>query len=121
MDVMRDIGSRIQRYRLSRYAAPENRVRRRLRWVWLVGGLWLVWVAVLSDHSFWRLWQMSRERARMGRELQDANRDLAKLSHQTLDPEARRLAAEHALRENMMMTRKGEIIYRIEDEKAPEK
>jgi hypothetical protein len=39
---MSDIGSRIGRYRLSRYAIPLDPVRRRLRWFWLVV---LAWVA----------------------------------------------------------------------------
>ena len=48
---MRDIGRRIQRYRLSRYAPPRGPVRRRLKWLWLLGAGWLTWIGVVSDHS----------------------------------------------------------------------
>jgi cell division protein FtsB len=110
---MRDIGPRILRYRLSRYALPEDRVRRGLRWVWLAGALWLVWVGLLSEHNLLRLQQLSHERQRSEAGLQQLNREVARLSAQYRDPAAQRLLAEHALREKSGMAKPGEIIYQI--------
>jgi cell division protein FtsB len=117
---MRDIGSRIQRYRLSRYAPPEDRVRRGLRWAWLVGALWLLWVGFLSEHNLVRLQRLSRERQRSEERLQRLHGEVAHLDAQQRDPAARRLLAEHALREKSGMARPGEIIYQIRPE-APAK
>lgn len=110
---MRNIGTRIQRYRLSRYAAPEDRLRRGLRWAWLVGALWLVWVGFVSEHNFVRLQQLSREGRRSEAELQRLNGEVARLDAQQSDPAAQRLLAEHALRERSGMARPGEIVYQI--------
>ncbi len=118
---MRDISARIQRYRLSRYAPPEDRVRRRLRWVWLGAALWLVWVGFLSDHNFVRLWRLGQERARMQADLQRLNAEIARLSAELKDPAAQRSLAEHALRENAGMAQPGEIIYRIQPDGAPQR
>jgi cell division protein FtsB len=110
---MRDIGLRIQRYRLSRYAPPEDRMRRGLRWAWLVGALWLVWVGFLSEHNFVRLRQLSHERQRSETRLRQLREELVRLDAQQRDPAAQRLLAEHALREKSGMARPGEIIYQI--------
>ena len=110
---MRDIGARIQRYRLSRYAVPEDRVRRGLRWAWLVGALWLVWVGFVSEHNFVRLSQLSHEHQRSETELKRLDAEVARLDAQQRDPAAQRILAEHALRERSGMARPGEIIYRI--------
>jgi cell division protein FtsB len=112
-DVMRDIGTRIQRYRLSRYAPPEDRVRRGLRWAWLVGALWLVWIGFLSEHNLLRLRQLSHERQRSEAGLQQLRREVARLDAQQRDPTAQRSLAEHALREKSGMAKPGEIIYQI--------
>jgi cell division protein FtsB len=110
---MRDIGTRIQRYRLSRYATPEDRVRRGLRWAWLVGALWLGWVGFVSEHNLMRLRQLSRERQRSESELQQLTSEVNRLDAQQRDPAAQRLLAEHALREKSGMAKPGEIIYLI--------
>jgi cell division protein FtsB len=110
---MRDIGTRIQRYRLSRYAPPEDCVRRGLRWAWLVGALWLVWVGFVSEHNFMRLQQLAREARHSEAELRQLHGEVARLDAEERDPAARRLLAEHALRERSGMARPGEIIYRI--------
>ena len=110
---MRDIGTRIQRYRLSRYALPEDRVRRTLRWAWLAGALWLVWIGFVSEHNLMRLRQLSRERQRSEATLQQLNSEVARLDAQQRDPAAQRSLAEHALREKSGMAKPGEIIYQI--------
>ena len=110
---MRDIGARIQRYRLTRYARPEGRLSRRLRWVWLAGALWLAWVGFLSEHNFVRLGQLSHERQRSEGRLQQLKEEVTRLDAQLRDPAAQRVLAEHALREKAGMARPGEIIYQI--------
>ena len=114
---MRDIETRIQRYRLSRFAPPVDRTRRRLRWVWVVGGLWLVYVSVLSEHSFLRLWRFRQQNEHDRVELQRTRAEIARLSHEADDPAQRRLNAERQLREKVQMARPGEIIYRFDDGK----
>jgi cell division protein FtsB len=110
---MRDIATRIQRYRLSRYATPEDRVRRGLRWAWLVGALWLIWVGFVSEHNLMRLQQLSHERQHSEDRLQQLHGEVARLDAQQRDPAAQRLLAEHALREKSGMAKPGEIIYQI--------
>lgn len=113
---MRDIGTRIQRYRLSRYAPPEDRVRRSLRWAWLAGALWLVWIGFVSEHNLVRLGQLSREARRSEDTLKRLDGEVARLDAQQSDPAARRLLAEHAMREKLGLAKPGEIVYRIRRE-----
>jgi len=111
---MRDIGSRINRYRLSRYAVPVDKIRRRLRWAWLLGVLWLIWVGVVSDHSLLRIWSLNRENAQAGRRLEEMRGEIDRLNAQLKDPAAERRLAERMLREKSGMARPGEIVYRID-------
>ena len=108
---MRDIGTRIQRYRLSRYAPPVDRVRRRLRWAWAVGALWLVWVGFVSDHNFYRIWRLSREDQADRSEIARLGTQSDQLEREASDPRLRRRAAEAYLREQAGMARPGEIVY----------
>lgn len=111
---MRDIGRRIQRYRLSRYGSPPGILGRPPRWVWLVLALWLAWVGFVSEHSVYRIWRMGAESARAQRELKEARREIARLDRDARDPKTRLRNAERALRHEGF-ARPGEIIYRIED------
>ncbi len=110
---MRDISIRIQRYRLSRYAAPRDQGHRRLRWIWVIGGLWLVWAGFVSDHSFLRLWQLSGENGRSAAMLRRLEGEIARRNAEVTDPDEQRSLAEHALREKNGMAKPGEIIYRV--------
>jgi cell division protein FtsB len=112
---MRDIGQRIQRYRLSRYAPPRDPVRRRLRLVWVIAAIWVVWVGFLSDHSFYRLWRLERQNSQARRELERVRHETMLRDAEVNDPEASRLRAEHWLREQGGMAGRGEIVYRIRD------
>ncbi len=111
---MRDIGSRIKRYRLSRYAPPENRALRRLRWLWPLVALWIVWFAAISDHSLWRIWVLSQADARATRLVGEARAEIDRLEARLRDPRAAQAQAEALLRRNGM-ARPTEIIYRISD------
>jgi cell division protein FtsB len=110
---MRDIGKRIQRYRLSRYGRTNNPVVRRLRWVWLVAVAWLAWVGLLSDHNFHRIWKMERERTEARQQLDEASMARQRMSAELKDPAARLERAEDLLRTEHGMARPGELIYRI--------
>lgn len=108
---MRDIGARFRRYRLSRYAPPEDRLLRHLRWAWLIFALWILWVGVVSDHSFYRLWSLGREDSRNRTEVMRLSADLERVERELTDPKRRRLAAEDYLRRNVRMARKNEVVY----------
>jgi cell division protein FtsB len=108
---MRDIGVRIQRYRLSRYAPPIDLMGRRLRWAWVIGGLWLIWVGFVSDHNCYRIWQLSREERLNRQEIARLSGESDRLERETSDPALRRKAAEAYLRERAGMARRDEIIY----------
>ena len=110
---MRDIGRRIQRYRLSRYGAPQGMLGRPPRWVWLALLLWLAWVGFVSEHSLYRIWRMGAENARAQQELKEARREIARLDQDARDPKTRLRNAERALRHEGF-AKAGEIIYRIE-------
>jgi cell division protein FtsB len=110
---MSDIGRRIQRYRLSRYATPGGGLRRPPPWLLLIAAVWLVWATVLSDHSLYRIWRLSDENRRAGRDLDTMRREIDRLDRQASDPNARLREAEQALRRDGF-ARKGEIIYRVE-------
>lgn len=109
---MRDIGRRIQRYRLSRYGTPGG-LGRPPRWVWLALILWLAWVGFVSDHSLYRIWRMGAENTRAQRELREARREIERLDRDARDPKMHLRNAERALRKEGF-ARPGEIIYRID-------
>ena len=111
---MGDIGSRIRRYRLSRYAPQGARPPRRLAWVWLALAAWVLWAGVVSDHSFVQLWRLERERARADHDLKAARVEIDRLEAEARDPDLKRSAAERSLRERNGMARPGEIVYRIQ-------
>jgi cell division protein FtsB len=110
---MQDIGNRIRRYRLSRYAAPSDPVRRRLRWILPALLTWLLWTGFISDHSFYRLWQLERENARAQVEQRRVGEETRRLEVELKNPEALRNLAERTLREKDGMAKPGEIVYRI--------
>jgi cell division protein FtsB len=113
-----DIGRRIRRHRLTRYASPDDPLPRRLRWVWPLLAAWLAYVGVFSDHSLLRIWQMGREQARMERTLREVQAEIDRLDREMRDPGMRRELAEKAMRERNGWARPGEIVYRIRGERA---
>jgi len=111
---MSDIDSRLRRYRLSRYAPPPDPLRRGLRLGWVALGVWLVWIAVLSDHSLWRIWKLGRERAEAEQDLQRTRSEVDRLDSELNNPATQREQAESALRRTGMAGR-DEIVYRIRE------
>jgi cell division protein FtsB len=111
---MKDIGGRIRRYRLGRYAPDASPLGRRLRWVWVIGLAWLTWAALLSEHSFYRTWKLDRENRQARTELARLRSEVERLDAESRDPAANRVRAERQLRERHGMAKPGEIIYMIQ-------
>jgi cell division protein FtsB len=111
---MRDIGVRIRRYRLARYAPAGSRLRGKLRWILAIGFLWLIWAAVLSEHSFYRTWRLDHENTHARAELERLRAEVERLDGQSRDPKSSRREAERRLRERDGMAKPGEIIYMIQ-------
>lgn len=108
---MRDIGSRIQRYRLSRYAHAAGGRRLRLHWLWILALGWIAWAGLLSEHSFYRIWRLSAETERTQHAIEDARAQTAALEAEHDDPELRRERIEKVLRQRM--ARPDEIVYKV--------
>ena len=108
-----DIGTRIQRYRLSRYGSPAGPLLRRLRWALPLLGLWLVYITLLSDHSLLRMWRLGRDGVGMRRELEVTRKELVRIETEMKDPAARRRQAEQLIREKSGFAKPKELIYRI--------
>ncbi len=112
---MRDISRRLKRYRLSRYAPPDDPVRRHFKWIWLVGAAWVIYAGFISDHSMYRIWKLEQLQRRDTAELVVARRERLQMEEESRDPAAQRMRAEQALREKNGMAAPGEIIYQIRD------
>ena len=113
---MRDIGRRIQRHRLSRYAHAQ---RPRLpRWIWLALGAWILWAGFATNHSFMQLWRVERISHHDHERLEETRASLAVSNQLARDPNARKLEAEKHLREDEGWSRDDEIIFRIDDKGA---
>ncbi len=110
---MRDIGQRIQRYRLARYAPARRRIP--LTWAGVALGAWALWAGLVSNHSFYHLWRLERAGAIERADLEQVRGQLKQLDRQTRDPRVRLADAERHLREDAGWSRPNEIIYRIDD------
>jgi cell division protein FtsB len=112
---MRDISRRLKRYRLSRYAMPDDPVRRHIRWIWVLGAAWLCWTGFISDHSLYRIWQLERDSKELTADLVSARREREQKEAESHDPDAQRLHAEYQLRVKNGMAAPNEIIYQIRE------
>src|SRR5262245_65225053 len=92
---------------------PAAAARAIPRWFWLAAGVWLAWVTVLSDHSFWRIAQLKREIASAELEAQKLRTDTEQLEQQVRDPEARKFRAEEIARTQHGWAAPGELVYRF--------
>lgn len=87
--------------------------RRTLRRVLLiVGAGWLLYAAVLSDHSLWRISRLRRELTQSEAELKEVQAETARLEARLDDPRVRAEHAEVVLR-LQGLARPNEIIYRL--------
>lgn len=83
------------------------------RWFWLLVALWLAWVTVLSDHSFWRIAQLKREIAQAEKDTKEIRKSTAALEGQVSDPHARKFHAEEIARTQHGWAAPGEVVYRF--------
>jgi hypothetical protein len=109
---MRDIGIRIQRYKLSRYRPPDALTERSRLWLTLGLAGWLIWALFLSDHSAMRLIGLGNKKAaaedKLAATLHDvkgAEKDLRVSG----DPEV----GAQVLRERHNFAQPGERLYRL--------
>jgi len=88
------------------------------RWFWLIAAVWLAWVTVISDHSFWRIAQLKREIAQAERDTRELKRATDELEAQVRDPYTKRFRAEEIARTQHGWAAPGEIVYRFRNEGA---
>jgi cell division protein FtsB len=105
------------------FAPPQGRRRRSAdgprpipRWFWLVAGLWLVWVCVLSEHSFLRIARLRHEIARAEADARQLRDETVAKQAQLSDPQAKRDRAEEIARTQHGWAAPGEIVYRFRDD-----
>jgi cell division protein FtsB len=68
---------------------------------------------VISEHSFWRIYQLKREIAQAEADGRKLKEDTARLQAQLADPEARRFRAEEIARTQHGWAAPGEIVYKF--------
>jgi cell division protein FtsB len=83
------------------------------RWLWLALGIWLAWVTVISEHSFWRISQLRAQVARAERDTKRIKDDTEKMQAQVKDPVSKRFRAEEIARTEHGWAAPGEIVYRF--------
>jgi len=107
----KDITSRVLRRPLrSPYGGAPHRPW--LRWALLVVSAWLLYAAVLSDHSLWRIAQLRHELAETEAEVSKVQAETRDLEGQLHDPHLKVEHAEQVLR-RQGLARPNEIIYRL--------
>ena len=99
---------------------PRPSLRNIPRWFWLAAGLWLAWVLVLSDHSFWRIARLKHEISMAEKDARKLKDDTEKLEALVRDPETRRFRAEEIARTQHGWAAPGEIVYRFRGDGKPD-
>lgn len=110
---MRDIGIRIQRYKLSRYAPPEKLSERARLWLTLGLAGWLIWALFLSDHSAVKMMGLTHREGRTEATLASTQKAVKRLEldlKSANDPEV----AERILHDRHNFARPGEMLYVIQ-------
>jgi len=109
---MRDIGIRIQRYKLSRYRPPDSLSERARLLLTLGLAGWLIWALFLSDHSVVRLMALNAKKAQTEAQLASTQAQVAKLEGELKssdDPEV----GERVLRDRHNFAKEGDVLYVI--------
>ncbi len=88
------------------------------RWLWLLAALWLAWVTVLSDHSFWRIAQLRRQIAQAELDTRELKRATEEIEAQLRDPYSRRFRAEEIARTQHGWAAPDEVVYRFRGDAA---
>ena len=114
---MRDIGIRIQRYRLRRYQAPETIGEKARLGLAIALALWGIWALFVSDHSAVRLMGLERKQKVTEAKLAAVERAVA-ISEEELAAAGDPRVAERVLRKLHNFAREGEILYVIQPDGA---
>ena len=110
---MRDIGIRIQRYKLSRYRPPDSLSDRGRMALTLGLAAWAIWALFLSDHSAVRLMGLGQKKQTLEQQLASTSQDVTRRARALRvadDPDE----AARVLRERHNFAAPGERLYRIE-------
>jgi hypothetical protein len=110
---MRDIGIRIQRYKLSRYRPPDSLSDRARMGLTLGLAAWAIWALFLSDHSAVRLMGLGQKKHDLEQQLASTSQDVTRRARSLRvadDPDE----AARVLRERHNFAAPGERLYRIE-------
>jgi hypothetical protein len=110
---MRNIGIRIQRYKLQRYRPPETISERARLGLALALAGWVIWALFLSDHSAVRLLGLTHKRDRTDKELTfvQGQVERGEAEVRTVDDPA---VIERILRERHNFAHEGELLYVIQ-------
>ena len=112
---MRNIGIRIQRYKLQRYRAPETISERARLGLALALAGWMIWALFLSDHSAVRLLGLTHKRdtaeGRLALVQGQVRRGEAEVK--SIDDPA---VIERILRERHNFAHEGELLYVIQED-----
>ncbi len=92
------------------------RARQLPRWVWIALGGWLVWVTVISEHSFWRIAHLQHQVATAERDARRLKDDTDRLGAQVSDAEAKQFRAEEIARTQHGWAAPGELVYKFRGE-----
>lgn len=83
------------------------------RWLWLALGIWLAWVTVISEHSFWRIARLKSEVSNAERDTKRIKDDTDQMQAQVKDPVSKKFRAEEIARTEHGWAAPGEIVYRF--------
>jgi len=108
----RDITRRVLRRPLHSPYLPGGAHYRWMRWALLAVSVWLLYTAVLSDHSLWRILRLRQDLGESEAEVQRVKAETRKLEARLDDPRVRSEHAEEVLR-RQGLARPNEIIYRL--------
>ena len=112
---MRDIGIRIQRYKLSRYRPPDSLSERARLLLTLGLAGWAIWALFLSDHSAVRLLALGGKKHALEQQLAARTMDVNKRAKELRvadDP----AEVERVLHERHNFAKDGERLYRIQSD-----
>ena len=84
-----------------------------LRWAIVAGSAWLLYAAVLSDHSLWRIMRLRQELVEAAADTKHVQAETRRLEARLDDPRVRAEHAEEVLR-RQGLARPNEIIYRLD-------
>ena len=110
---MRDIGIRIQRYKLSRYRPPDSMSDRGRMALTFGLAAWAIWALFLSDHSAVRLMGLGQKKDTIEQKLASTSLEVDRRARELRvadDPDE----AARVLRERHNFALPGERLYRIE-------